>query len=362
VKLSTLIALVALALPGVSVMSENFISADNPSFQYFGRVYRSNPGEVSFDWPGVIVACRFQGTTCKAIMQGKNCFDVFVDNKYQKTVAVAEQKDTILISDKLSKGIHTLKIAKRSESNSNVSVFYGLVLDNNSKLQTPPAEQSRKMEFVGDSYTAGFGNEFPFRECKPEECDSNVFHSTNTGKAFGPLIAGVFNAQYQVNAISGKGLIRNYNGIDKGKEFLNSYDKTLQSSINSNTKSPLWDFKSWHPDVIVIGLGINDFQADPPYPDSVIFDSTYTSFIKFLQSQHPGVKVICCATKIWPTNSLIPRIKKIVDDLKNSGDKNVFYFEFETENTALYGHPSLKDHEKIAKELVPVVETVTGWK
>jgi lysophospholipase L1-like esterase len=343
-------------------MSENFIPAGNASIRYFGRFDHSNPSEVSFDWPGVVITCRFEGTTCKAVLQGKNSFDVLIDDQYQKTITVTDQKDTLLLADKLNKGTHTVKIIKRSESNSNVSVFYGLLLDNKCKLQRLSSEPSRKIEFIGDSYTAGFGNEFPSCECKAEECDANVFSSTNTGKAFGPLIAGMFNAQYQVNAISGKGLVRNYNDIDKGKEFLFAYDKTLQSSINSNTKTPLWDFKSWHPKVIVIGIGINDFQADPPYSDSAIFDSTYTSFIKFLQSQHPGVKIICCATKVWPTNGLIPRIKKIVEDCNNSGNKNVSYFEFETDNTALYGHPSLKDHEKIAKELGPLVGAVAGWK
>lgn len=361
-KLLTIFTSAILALSGVSVMGENFISADNYSIQYFGRFDHSNPTEVSFDWPGVIITCRFEGTSCKAVLQGKNCFDVFIDSQYQKTITIGEMKDTLLLAEKLSKGTHTLKIVKRSESNSNVSVFYGLVLDNGCKLQTSPAKPVRKIEFIGDSYTAGFGNEFPSRECKPDECDSNVFFSTNTGKAFGPIVAGMFNAQYQVNAISGKGLIRNFNGMDKGKEVLVAYDKTLQSRINSNNKAPLWNFKSWHPDVIVIGIGINDFQADPPYSDSAIFDSTYITFIKFLQSQHPGVKTICCATKIWPANSLIPRVKNVVDNFKNSGDKKVFYFEFETENTALYGHPSLKDHEKIAKELGPVVGAVTGWK
>jgi hypothetical protein len=77
--------------------------------------------------------------------QGKNCFDVSVDDQYQKTIIVTDQKDTLLLADKLNKGVHTVKIIKRSESNSNVSVFYGFVLDNKCKLQPLSSEPSRKI-------------------------------------------------------------------------------------------------------------------------------------------------------------------------------------------------------------------------
>lgn len=347
---------------GLSVMGKTFIPADNGAIQYFGRFDFSNQKEVAFDWPGVYIKCEFEGRSCSVVLQGRSCYDAFVDGKFVKMIVVEGPKETFLLTDQLNKGKHSLSIVKRSESGTEASVFYGLVLDEGCKVIASKSQTKRKIEFIGDSYTAGFASESISRECSAKDCDFIIFLSTNTGKAFGPQIASVFNADYQINAISGKGLVRNYNGIDKGKEFPAYYDKVLISKVNRGEQSPLWNFKSWHPDVIVIGIGINDFQADPPYADSAKFDSTYFNLVKSLKSQHSGVKVICCATRIWPNSTLIPRVKNVVDELKKNGDTSTYYFEFETENTALYGHPSVKDHQKIASELEKLISSITGWK
>jgi hypothetical protein len=346
---------------GVRAMDSNFISAADSSIQYFGRFDFTDRQEPQFDWPGVYIQVQFEGTSCSAVLKGRNCYDVLIDGDFHATVQVGHEKDTVVLAERLSRKNHLLQIVKRTESNSEVSTFSGFVLDKRGKIKNPLILPQRKIEFIGDSYTAGYANESVSRECTAEKYDTIIFSSTNTRKAFGPLISNMFGAQYQVNAYSGKGLVRNYNGVDKGKELLAYYDKTLQSRVNTHEVPPLWNFQSWHPDVVVVGIGINDFQADPPYSDSVQFDSTYTAFIDFLRTSHPGIKIICCATKVWPSNTLIPRVKKIVDDQVFCGANDIWYFEFESENTALYGHPSLTDHRKIACELSVLIASITGW-
>jgi len=349
-------------LSGV-VLAENFISAGNPGFEYHGRFDMTNKNEVSFDWPGVYITCAFDGTSCRAVLKGKNIFDINIDGREVKTIEINAEKDTFLLADGLKKCRHELRIVKRTESNDRISTFYGIIIDDKAEISKSAVKYSHRIEFIGDSYTAGFGNVHPVRECLPDKCDSLMYSTTNTAKSFGALIASRFNSDYQINAISGKGLIRNYNGMDNGKEFLFCYERTLQSGINNTQiSSAHYDLTLWHPEVIVIGIGINDFQADPPYSDTVKFDSAYTQFIKMLQTKHPGVLIICCATQVWPTKALIPRVKSIVEKINAPGKKNVFYYEFQTENTALFGHPSIKDHELIAKDLGVLIGTVTGWK
>jgi hypothetical protein len=355
--------LIAFMFSGGVVLAQNFISADNSGFEYHGRFDLTNKNEVSFDWSGVYITCAFSGTSCKAVLKGKNIFDINIDGKKIKTIEVNAEKDTFLLADKLSNSHHELRIVKRTESADRISAFYGIVVDDKAKVYKSSAKYFHKIEFIGDSYTAGFGNEYPLRECPPDKCDSLAYSATNTAKSFGALVAAHFRADYQINAISGKGLIRNYNGIDKGKEFSACYERTLQSSINNpQISTASYDLTLWHPEVIVIGIGINDFQADPPYSDTVKYDSAYTQFIKMLGNKHHGVKIICCATQVWPTNALISCVKSIVEKINAGGDKSVYYFEFETENTALYGHPSIKDHEKIAKELGAFIGSIIGWK
>ncbi|HEX3018823.1 MAG TPA: SGNH/GDSL hydrolase family protein [Chitinispirillaceae bacterium] len=336
--------------------STNLISADNPYIQYFGRFDHSNRSEVAFEWPGVYIKATFQGTSCKTVLKGNDLFDAFIDNQFVTIIKSGSQSDTLVVAKELQDKTHQLLLSKRTESSS-PSFFKGLILDSGKTLLAPPAPETRKIEFIGDSYTAGFANEYNSRECPADKADSIVINFTNTNKAFGPICARSFNAQYQINAISGRGLVRNYNGTDPGKELPYYYEKLLLS-----VKEKKWDFTRWKADVVVIGIGINDFQADPPYADSVLFDTQYEKTLTLLRKNYPGVKFICCATKVWPTDALIPRIKSIVKSQKKKGHKDLWYFEYTTENNALYGHPGIKDHQIIAKGLEKVIAEATGWK
>lgn len=335
--------------------SENLIKPDNSCIQYYGRFDFSNPENVAFDWPGVYIKTIFQGTSCKIILKGQACFDIFVDDNFIKTIMSGPQTAKFDIITGLEDKNHQLLLVKRSES-SKPLFFQGLIIDSGKTLTPPPEKPVKKIEFIGDSYTAGFANEFNKKEFLPEKTDSIILSSTNTRKSFGALCAAAFDAQYQIHAISGKGLVRNYNGADPGKELPFYYEKALLSSDKA------WDFSKWKADVVVIGIGINDFQADPPYADSSLFDTEYEKLLSKLRKYYPGVKIICCATRVWPTDALIPRIKNIVNKQKSKGHNDIWYYQYQTDNNALYGHPDINDHKIIADGLISLISQATGWK
>ncbi|MCX7725811.1 MAG: GDSL-type esterase/lipase family protein [Chitinispirillaceae bacterium] len=342
------------------IFSQSIIEPQHPNIQYFGRVDKTSKDRVAFDWPGILIRTVFSGPSCNAIFEGVNCFDLFIDGKHIKTFSTTAKKQTYQLISGLSDGKHQLLISKRSESQNGATIFYGFILEKDHSLFPPPPMPEKKIEFIGDSYTVGYANEYLNRECPSGAEDSIIFAATNTYKAFGPIVARAFGAQYHIIAISGKGLVRNYNNIDKGKEILYYYDRTLITPVNNST-SPTWDFSQWKADVVVIGIGINDFQADPPYADPNKFDSVYISLIERIRKQYSGVKIICCATKVYPTDALIPRVKAIVEQQKSKGYKDVWYFEYTSENGALYGHPSIYDHQQIANNLIKVIVEATGW-
>jgi lysophospholipase L1-like esterase len=350
-----------LAIMTTIVSAQNLISPSDPNIQYFGRVDRSVTGKVMFDWPGILIQANFNGTSCAAVLEGINCFDVYIDGVLEKNFKVTKEKAAWELVKRLTDRTHRLLIVKRSESASSPSSFYGLLLDKDRTLASLPPPPQRKIEFIGDSYTVGFANEYLNQASPLGKEDSIILAATNTYKAFGPILSRAFNAQYQVIAVSGKGLVRNYNGIDKGRELPALYDRTLVSSTNGGA-SGKWDFSSWKADVVVIGLGINDFQAEPPYADSATFDADYAKLIDRIRKQYPGVKIVCCATKVWPTDLLKPHVKAIAEKQKVQGHTDIRYFEYVSENGALYGHPHLYDHQAIAELLIPVISELTGWR
>jgi lysophospholipase L1-like esterase len=342
--------------------AQTLISPGDPGIRYMGRVDRSLPDRVMFDWPGITIQAVFAGTTCGVALEGVNYYDAFVDGVLTATFQTRPRKATFTVAQNLSDRNHRLLIVKRSESPLSTASFFGLLLDKGKTLAALPEPMQRKIEFIGDSYTAGFANEYLNRECPAGKEDSIILAATNAHKAFGPLVARAFGADYHLIAMSGKGLLRNYNGIDKGRELPVYYDRTLIAPVNDAKASSRWDFSQWKADVAVIAIGINDFQADPPYSDSAKFDATYSALIERVRKLYPGVKVICCATKVWPIDALIPHIKAIVEQQKTGGHDDVRYFEYVTGNGALYGHPHIYDHQTIADGLIPVVAEATGWR
>ncbi|NLG18383.1 MAG: SGNH/GDSL hydrolase family protein [Fibrobacter sp.] len=339
----------------------NFIRSDDPGIQYFGRFDFSNPEAPGFDWPGVYIKARFEGTSCRAVLSGKNRYDAYVDGQLQSTITVSAEKDTFTIAEKLEDRAHDLLLTKRSESNLETSHFHGFILDRGKKLLEPPEAPERKIEFIGDSHSAGYGNEFTSREVSAALHDHVCFVSTNTSLSYGPVAARAFGAQYQVNAYSGRGLVRNYANEMPGKELSYYYQKTLISQMNLTGKSPDWDFSSWIPQVVVVNIGINDFQDPPPYTDSSVYVSRYRAFISSIRSRYPGVKIICAATSVWPTNLMTRLVDGIVKREKAEGHDDIWYMEYRSSNTALDWHPSLKDHRAMAVNLVKIIKEATGW-
>ena len=78
----------------------------------------------------------------------------------------------------------------------------------------PAAKTDRAIEFIGDSLTVGYGNTSAVdRNARPEE----LFEATDSQQSFGPLVAKHFAAAYQVNAFSGLGMVRNFDGREHPK-------------------------------------------------------------------------------------------------------------------------------------------------
>jgi len=347
----------------LSAGQRRLIPATNPHIRYMGRTDHSKPDCVTFDWPGVVIDAFFTGSSIDIVIKGTARFDVFINESHIGVVESPCTKATVAVAHSLpASGGKRLRLAKRSESTIEPISLYGFMLDSGSRLLPIPEERKRKILFIGDSYTAGFANEHSGREFRPDAADSIIFTCTNANRSFGPLTAKQFDAQYQLIAISGKGLVRNYNGIDKGKELPAYIDRTLLTSVNNGASGYTWKDDRWKADVVVTGIGINDFQADPPYADPDTFDNAYDSLIQKLRVTHPGVKIICCATKVWPTNALVAAVKRVVTRQLACGHKDIRYFEYSTANGALYGHPSLDDHRHIADQLIPIIREMTGWR
>ncbi|MCL4280325.1 MAG: hypothetical protein KJZ60_11720, partial [Ignavibacteriaceae bacterium] len=84
------------------------IDADDPNIEYIGRFDFSNPKSVRFDWPGVQIKTRFEGTSCSIkLKDGNNDYNIFIDGRLYKIIRTTS--DTIyVLANGLTDKTHTL--------------------------------------------------------------------------------------------------------------------------------------------------------------------------------------------------------------------------------------------------------------
>ncbi len=304
--------------------------------------------------PGTAIQVAFEGTAVFADIEGNSFWKVEVDKKEFPHLLTGPRKNHTVVSG-LSQGKHILTLTRQSECMDDEIRVYSLSLNAQGiPLKAPLPGTSRRIEFIGDSYTVGYGNE------ALNSNDGDAFTKTNTTKSYAYILAKSFNADYQINAYSGRGLVKNFGNIVPEWTIPKLYEYTI-SGMAREEKSPLWDFSSWHPQVIVLFIGINDWQGAPPYPDKVTFEKTYSAFLNKLRTLHPGVRFLLLATRVWPTDSMTTNVKAVYDNEIKRGHKDVTFMEVYTENTALDGHPGIHAHEKLANEIRPVVGRLGKW-
>jgi lysophospholipase L1-like esterase len=246
-------------------------------------------------------------------------------------------------------------LEKISETQSSTGRFLGFYSDDKpAKLPT----RKRQIEFIGDSYTVGYGNISSSRECTNDE----LFNATNSQLAFGPLTAKHFNADYQINASSGFGVVRNYNGHSPDKNLIGLYPFTL------HTNNYIYA-GNWQPQVIVIGLGTNDFSTklndgerwktrEELQQDYV---KKYTQLVKTLHKNNPKAHFMLMASDKMD-GELATQLGKVVATLKADGLNKVDSIIFSgLDYQGCHWHPSAKDDQLLADLLIKHLQNKNIW-
>lgn len=363
-KSTTLYMCICISLMACSDNSTSFIPASDPHFQYVGRIDDSKPATIRFSYPGSLIRARFEGNTCQIKLRNElqhpdvvNYYQITVDNQPSYVLKIG-QGDTLTSIDLDPSTEHTLSIFKRTESFVGTAVFEGIMLANGKKL-LPLPDPKRKMEFIGNSITCGYGNEGETPQCpfSPE--------LENGYKSYSAITARNLDAAYVAVAYSGKGIIQNYDLTDP-ETLPIIYDRIIPKELGN-----LWKHSRYQPDAVVINLGTNDFAHNAP--DSALFEKTYWGFLQKIRKQYPKAHLFCivgCMMRNGHPNGLPSlqmmqqHLTNIVQQAKKQGDSLVYTFSAEPAQNGDYGcdwHPNVARHEKMAKELTEFIRSKTGW-
>jgi len=303
----------------------------------------------AYQWPGVYFEARFKGPgVIMKFNDDASNFNVIVDGRLVMEIKKPGKTDVRV--DQLSDGLHTIRLEKRSETQYAVGTFLGFFAPNlyqYPSLRVAPLNRSRQIEFIGDSLTVGYGNTSAFSQCTPEQ----VFETTDSQQGFGPLIAKHFDADYQVNAFSGLGMVRNYDGREHPKYHMPMlYDRVL-----FDDPSPVSQ-PDWHPQVIVIGIGGNDFSTpvrpDEPWHDAATlradYVKTYTAFVKTIRARNPKAFIIL-ATPPGREEGYSGGTDDVFAAMKAAGDTQIDRVTLpELDRIGCNGHPSTRADAGVA--------------
>jgi lysophospholipase L1-like esterase len=308
---------------------------DHTGMNVGGRVVTEADGTMRFGWPATYFEQRFRGTSVTAtVATDTEIFRLYVDGQDRGVLKPGALSLTV---SGLKPGEHLARLEKLTESQSGGGSFRGFRTDGNT---LPTARRAKAIEFIGDSHSVGYGDTSLTRTCTEQE----VHDTTDTQQAFGPLVAKRLNAEYRVNAYSGAGIVRNYNGVAPEQNLPILYTRQIPGEPRTAANDSGWD-----PQFIVIKLGANDFStplhagerwADQPALHAD-YTRSYSAFLGRVTTAHPHAHVILIAND--------PFWEDVQTVAKNSGRADVHVIRaIEMEATGCNYHPSLKDQRGFA--------------
>ncbi|MGD9154324.1 MAG: SGNH/GDSL hydrolase family protein [Bacillota bacterium] len=325
-----------------------------------GRFDTGDSAGPKFAWSSTTIKANFTGTSISVNLKstGDNWFNVVVDGVVRTPVNITSSTAMpVLLASGLTCGTHTIELIKRTEAWVGEVQFLGFSVEDG-KLLPPPQASARRIEFIGDSITCGYGNE------GTSQYEDFTTQNENAYLAYGSVTARSLGADQIAVAWSGKGVIRNF--INYGGDINETLPQVYPRVLPSNT-TLTWDFRKWIPQVVVINLGTNDFLCTG-VPDETAFISTYLKFVQQIRSQYGDAHIYCAIGPMLSDDSLSDirnYVTTVVNQLIAAGGSKIHFIEFPMQDGSLgYGenwHPSVATHAQMADQLVRQIKTDLGW-
>lgn len=313
----------------------------------------SSPSNVTFSWEGVQASFTVSGATSITLLASTRSlfpcmFHTLVDGALYSnwTLPVSNNTVNITIAEGLQPASHSIVVWAQTDplvphlgwnlvpfSHS----FYSFATDDGGVFGLSPPKPSRRLQFIGDSITAG-------KSIDPVTCETDHMGS------YGARLCQQFDADCQTLAIGGKGLYENC--CDNDVTMAELFTRTI-----AGYPDIVWDDSSFVPDGVILALGTNDQGRNNGPAWVASFTTTYAAFLQRLTLIHNNSELhIFCA--IGPiTHDYYPWVEAAI---AASGVKNAQIINF-TAPVDKCNHPSWASHDVMAQQAYPVIGAALGW-
>jgi lysophospholipase L1-like esterase len=358
----------SVAISGCSAWTR--VAPDDPRLRYTGRVDRSDPAGPRFSNTGTAVAVRVESPALRVHLgddhpfprkDGKrepDQYELLIDGA-PAGLLTAQQPDGWHTLE-LAPGAHVVELVKRTEPEVGRGQLLGLAVPWGGRLLEPPARPARRVELLGDSITAGFGNLGGGPTCPFSAATEDGYRS------YAMLVARALGVELHVVAWSGRGVVRNYD-LDSIDTLPQLYERTLPEDPASR-----WDFSRWTPDAVVLEVGTNDFGQ--PGLDLVAFEEGYFALVKRVRQRYPQASIFSIypyVTDDWPVGERArtrsrEAVDRVAKRLAEAGIARVTTVDFDRpepqHGLGCLWHPSLPTHQAMADRLQAALAASLGWR
>ncbi len=335
------------------------ISMDHEYLQYAGRVDFADPKQPVFLFPATYVRFRMTGRTLKVRLHNahhlwENRLGVVVNGEQFGVLLDWDADCVIDLSEYLADGVNEVMLFKRQDSCHKV-IFHDMEIDG--ELLPPPERPTRRIEFYGDSVSAGEVTERDDHAGQLDPPDHNA-RWNNVWHSYAWQAARLLNAEISDIAQGGIAL-QDGRGWFPPCGMLTAWN-TIAYNPHWNDLRP-WDFTRWTPHVVVVAIGQNDnAQGDYMHEDyegelARQWRSDYRRFITQLRATYPRAYILCTTTVMTHSPEWDTAIDSVVTEL---ADERVRHFLYTGNGAVTPGHVRRCEAEKMAQELAAYVETL----
>ncbi len=243
--------------------------------------------------------------------------------------------DSVAFADGLADCEHTLRLLKLTESMEPLRVSEVQICGTEPALLCAPAQPTRRIEFIGDSITCGYGIWGARSTFIPFEEDPTSAYAFLSGERLG--------CDTRLISWSGRGIVRDCEG--------GLGDRFFEFFVRSERGCGAHDFSLWQPDVVVINGGTNDTSSG--IVSDAEFEDGVRELYRLVRSVYPRAEILFFYGAMGQRYD--EAYRRVVGELCKS-DSSVRYLPTAPLNAdegemGANGHPSVKCNQRLADEL-----------
>lgn len=328
-----------------------FLASIPQQYTLMGRFNLQNPNAPIMGWSNSAVGCNFTGTSIRVTLAESStidedgvsadaCYNAFIDgNQTPMIIATQPGAHTYPIATNLVPGNHSLWLSKRTEWSDGQTQLINFEIDGNAMYLTPPAHQTRHLEFTGSSTFTGYEADLVFYD--PTLGNTSVYNGfapniENAAASIPAYTANLLQADFTNISASGSGIYESeYDTSDNPLRLLpNLYAQTLPWQYATLGVANTWTFSQWQANAVIICGGgddlFNDDSNDGNFINPAGFITAYSNFVTYIRAQYPHALIVCMlmpSAKDQDRITLSTTFERIVATFNTAGDANVVYYD-----------------------------------